>query len=102
MTMLKQLEEISTLMRAMQSHAENGEWDKVTELDYERQNFLKAFNPEKPTVSASQLTSQVQLIRELDSNIIRLAVDARQMTAEDHSHLKAKRSQCAEYRLVDV
>ena len=102
MTMLKQLEELSALMRAMQNHAEQGEWDKVTELDYERQHFLNAFNTEKSTASASQLTSQVQLIRQLDQNIIKLAVDARQMTAKSHSHLKAKRSQCAEYRLVDI
>ena len=100
MTILKQLQELTDIMEAMHAHAVQGEWEKVTDLDNHRQEFLHSFNPNKSTDSASQLTEQVQTIRAIDNKRVQLAVEAKQAVAIEHSRLKTKRSQCDEYLQV--
>lgn len=96
--MQDQLEELITLMQAMHTLARQDMWDKVAEMDVKRQNLLKSFDPETSDLSASLLTAQVQLIRQIDHDILQLAIEAKQKSASEHNNLQIQRSQCEAYR----
>ena len=95
--MTDQIEQLVTLMKAMYTHALEGMWETVASLDNERQKLLDAFNPATVQLPAALLTSQVQLIRQIDRDILQLANQAKQQSAENQQQLQARRSHCAEY-----
>ena len=99
--MQDQLEELITLMQAMHTQARQDMWDKVAEMDVKRQHLLKSFDTETTSsLPASLLTAQVQLIRQIDRDILQLAIEAKQKSATEHSNLQTQRSQCETYRLA--
>lgn len=85
-------------MQAMHTQARQNMWDTVAEMDVERQNLLKTFSPEMSRLPATLLTAQVQLIRQIDRDILQLAIEAKQKSAAEHNNLQTQRSQCEAYR----
>lgn len=91
------LDDLLSISEAMRTAAQNGEWEKVAELDIQRRNLLTDLL-NKPTDIVTDINQEMNTIFSINKQVLNLAVAARAEAAKQQQTFATSRNNCNAYQ----
>ena len=99
----RRLAHVLTLTKKMLSHADEGEWEQVTQLELERRDDLSACFSDARTVADSVLIAEaIAALLHLNEELMAKLKVARNVVMEQGVEYSKNRSAVGSYQKIDV